>query len=544
MHLYKDMNDFCNLFVDVQNGSTITLEKNKTYHVYQNDSFTVDGYYCSNTAKKDENPTGLRFSAIYLKGMKDIVIDGNGAQILVHGKMTPILLDKCENVTIKNLSIDYACPTMSEFKVLSCSKGEYVLKINDECLFEIEDNVLYWHGEKDKNGTYYWRDTNSGFKRYIKLFDPEKKLSYDFNRDDLTFESVEKITESTIRVTLKNKDITLPIGGIFQSRSIVRDQVGALIQRCKNVNFENMRIKFMHGLGMVSQYSENIKYMNCDLTPAKGRTITSTADFFQFSGCKGNIIIDGCKAWGAHDDYVNVHGTHLRIIEADYNKNKLIVRFMHPESWGFQAFDKGDVIDFIKWDTLIPYFTSSVIDYKRINDTDIEITLDSTLPEIEIEKDVVENATYTPNLYVRNCYFGTNAARGVLCTTRGEVIIENNVFENLWGPALLIEDDCNFWFESGYTTNIIFRNNVVLNCDYHVTWEGAPVIRYSPKVMRENVDTFVHGKLTVEGNIFKKPADGKHRFLLQHLKEAVIKNNIFDAEFEINKINTGKIITE
>ena len=62
--------------------------------------------------------------------------------------------------------------------------------------------------------------------------------------------------------------------------------------------------------------------------------------------------------------------------------------------------------------------------------------------------------------------------------------------------------------------------------------------------MRENVATFVHGKLTVEGNIFKKPADGKHRFLLQHLKEAVIKNNIFDAEFEINKINTGKIITE
>ena len=538
------MNKFSKLFIDVKNNTTITLEKNKTYHVYQDDSFTANGYYCSNTAKKDENPTGLRFSAIYLKSMKDIVIDGNGSEILIHGKMTPILLDECENVTIKNLSIDYACPTMSEFKVLSGSKSEYILKINNECLFEIEDNVLYWHGEKDKNGTYYWRDTNSGFKRYIKLFDPEKRQSYDFNRDDLTFESIEQITENTIRVTLRNKDVILPIGSIFQSRSIVRDQVGALIQKCKNIDFENIRIKFMHGLGMVSQYSENIKYVNCDLTPVNGRTITSTADFFQFSGCKGNIIIDNCKAWGAHDDYVNVHGTHLRIIEADYNKNKLIVRFMHPESWGFQAFDKGDVIDFIKWDTLQPFCTRTVSDYKRLNDTDIEITLDSTLPEIEIGKDVVENATYTPNLYVRNCYFGTNAARGVLCTTRGEVIIENNTFENLWGPALLIEDDCNFWFESGYTTNIIFRNNVVLNCDYHVTWEGAPVIRYSPKVMRENVETFVHGKLTVEGNVFKNPADGKHRFLLQHLKEAVIKNNTFDAEFEIKKLNTGKIITE
>lgn len=538
------MNDFCKLFVDIKNESTITLEINKTYHVYQDDSFTVDEYYCSNTAKKDENPSGKRFSAIYLKGMKDIVIDGNGAEILVHGKMTPILLDKCENITIKNLVIDYACPTMSEFKVLSGSGSDYVIKINDECLFEIEDNTLYWHGETNKKGVYYWRDTNSGAKRYIKLFDPEKRQSYDFNRANLAFESIEKIDNNTLKIVLKNKDITLPVGCIFQSRSIVRDQVGALIQRSKNIRFENLRVKFMHGLGMVSQFSENIEYINCDLTPAEGRTVTSTADFFQFSGCKGNIVIDSCKAWGAHDDYVNVHGTHLRIIDADYVANKLLVRFMHPESWGFQAFDKGDVIDFIKWDTLQPYYTLKVTDYKKINDTDIEITLDGALPNIELEKDVVENATYTPNLYVRNCSFGTTAGRGILCTTRGDVIIENNTFENLWGPALLVEDDCNFWFESGYTTNVVFRNNIVINCDYHKTVQGAPVIRYSPKLVCENVDTFVHGKLTVENNVFKQPADGKHRFLLQHLKEAVIKNNIFDAAFEIETFNTGEIITE
>ncbi|MBO5064914.1 MAG: right-handed parallel beta-helix repeat-containing protein [Clostridia bacterium] len=538
------MNELCKLFLHVNNHSKITLENNKTYHVYQDDSFIVDGYFCSNTAKKDENPTGLRFSAIYLKGKKDIVIDGNGAEIIVHGKMTPILLDKCEDIVIRNLSIDYACPTMSEFKVVSGIGSEYILKINDECLFEIEDNILYWHGERDKHGEYYWRDTNSGFKRYIKYFNPKKQQSYDFNRDNLTFERIKLINDNTLSVTLKNKDITLPVGCIFQSRSIVRDQIGALIQRSKNITFESLRVKFMHGLGMVSQFSENISYYNCDFTPGKGRTITSTADFFQFSGCKGDIIINNCKAWGAHDDFVNVHGTHLGIIEADLSANKLLVRFMHPESWGFQAFDKGDAIDFIKWDTLQPYHTLTVTDFRKINDTDIELSLDGTLPDIELEKDVVENATYTPNLYVKNCYFGTTAARGILCTTRGEVIIENNVFENLWGPALLIEDDCNFWFESGYTTNIIFRNNVVSNCEYHETVYGAPVIRYSPKVLRENVDTFVHGKLTVEGNIFKNPTTVKHRFLLQHLRKAVIKNNTFDAEFEIQAFNVGQIISE
>lgn len=538
------MNEFCELFLHVNNHSTITLEKNKTYHVYQDDSFTVDGYYCSNTAKKEENPTGLRYSAIYLKDMKDIVIDGNGAKILIHGKMTPILLDKCENVAIKNLVIDYACPTMSEFTVLSGYGSKYVIKINSECLFDIQDNTLYWHSERDKNNKFYWRDTNSGSKRYIKVFDPLKKQSFDFNRDDLVFDSVTQTDKNELSVCLKNKDITLPIGCVFQSRSIVRDQVGALIQRSRNISFENMRVKFMHGLGMVSQFSENISYYNCDFTPGEGRTITSTADFFQFSGCKGNIIIDNCKAWGAHDDYVNVHGTHLRIIKADYDSREILVRFMHPESWGFQAFDIGDTIDFIKWDTLIPYHTLKVIAYNRINDTDIKLTLDGNLPDIELNKDVVENATFTPNLYVRNCYFGTTAGRGILCTTRGEVIIENNIFENLWGPALIVEDDCNFWFESGYTTNIIFRKNTVINCDYHITCDGAPSIRYSPKVLRENTDSFVHGKLTVENNTFKNPPTDKHRFLLQHLKEAVIKNNAFDADFEVVSINVSEVITE
>ncbi len=535
------MNELSSLILNIKNGETLTLEKGRVYDVSEDDSFILDGYFCSNTAKKDENPTGKRFTAIYLKGMKDITIDGNGAKILVHGKMTPILLDRCENITIKNLEIDYARPTMSEFTVISGEDDEYIIKINDECLFEIEGNTLYWFGEKNKNGQPYWRDTNSGAKRYIKCYDPESKLSYDFNRDDLAFEKIEQINNNTLNVTLKNKNVTLPVGCIFQSRTIIRDQTGSLVERCKNVKFHNLRVKFMHGLGMVSQYSENVEFRDCDFTPAEGRTITSTADFFQFSGCKGKIIIDNCKAWGAHDDYVNVHGTHLRIIDEDYTANKIIVRFMHPETWGFQAFDVGDTIDFIKWDTLIPYLTLKVKAYKRINDTDIELEVDGILPEIEINKDVIENATYTPDLYVRNCRFSQSAGRGILCTTRGEVIIENNIFENIWGPALLLEDDCNFWFESGYTTNVIFKNNLVSGCDYHETCEGAPVIRVTPKVLYENVDTFVHKKLTIENNTFKKSKYIAHRFLLEHLEEVVIKDNYFDADYEIIANNLGKI---
>lgn len=297
----------------------------------------------------------------------------------------------------------------------------------------------------------------------------------------------------------------------------------------------------MHGLGMVSQFCENVEYINCDLTPAQGRTIASTADFFQFSGCKGSLKIKNCKAFGAQDDYVNVHGTHLQIIDGTSDKKQITVRFMHNESWGFQAFDKGDTIDFIKWDTLIPFASAKVVDFKKVNDTDILLTLDNELPAIEFCKDVVENATYTPDLHVTGCDFGPTSGRGILCTTRGKVIIENNCFHKLWGPALLVEDDCNFWFESGYTNEIVFRNNRVISCDYSSTYQGSPVIRYSPKVMNESSDCFVHGKLILTGNSFKAAVYGTHRIRLEYLREAVIEDNIFDAPYEIDIFKTGTV---
>lgn len=538
------MNELSRLFLSASDGETIVLEKNRIYDVRQDDSFVKTGFFCSNTAKQDENPDGTRYSAIFLENKKNIVIDGNGAAILIHGKMTPMLFFRCENITVKNLTIDYAVPTMTEFTVLENSDGVITIKINKDCLWRVDGNTLYWYGEKGSDGNFYWENACNAPKRYIKVYTPETECTRDFNRNDLTFERIEIIGDNILKCTLLNKDVKINKGEIFQTRNIIRDQVGSIFERCKNLTFENLRVMFMHGLGMVNQFSENIIFKNCDFTPKEGRTIASTADFFQFSGCKGNLVIENCKARGAQDDFVNVHGTHLRIVECNKEDNAMLVRFMHAESWGFQAFEAGDRLEFIKWDTLNPFAETKVLSFEKINNTDIKLIV-SNIPEgIIVGKDVVENATCTPNLYVRNCSFGPTSGRGILATTRGEVIIENNRFYKLWGSALLIEDDCNFWFESGYTKEIIFRNNEVISCNFGKTWEGSPVIQYTPKVMNEDYDGFVHGKLKVYNNSFLKPCSGRHTFFLQYLENAEIINNTFDAEFEINSHKCGVITSD
>lgn len=527
------INELCELFLNVVDGDTVVLEKDKTYHVRQDDSFVLDGYYCSNSAKMDENPTGRRYTALYLKDKKNVTVDGNGATVLIHGKMTPILLDRCQDITFKNLTIDYACPTMAEITVASCEDGEYTLKINPECLFRIEGNDLFWRGEDGLDGKPYWKDRYLGRYRLAVCYDPVKKISYGLDMNSLEFETLEQLDETTLRVRLKDPKTVLPVGSVLQTRNIIRNQVGSLFQRSKNVTLENLRIKFMHGLGLVAQFCENVTYRNCELTPGQGRTITSTADFFHFSGCKGKVVIEGCKAWGAQDDHINVHGTHLRIVECNREERTLTVRFMHDETWGLQVFETGDEIEFIRWDTLIPYSGNRVVSFDRLNDTEVRLYLEKPLPEIEVGLDVVENASWTADFYVRNCEFLQTSCRGILCTTRGEVIIENNRFYHLSGPALVVEDDCNFWFESGYTRHIIFRNNTVTGCGYGMGEDGMPAIRYSPKVMRQNSREYVHGKLTATGNRFEEPPRGSHSIWLNYVREAEIRDNRFDAPYTV-----------
>lgn len=535
------MNELSELFVNIKNDTKVILENNKIYDVRPENSYVLKGYYCSNSAKQDENPYGLRYSAIFLKNKKNIIIDGNGATIMVHGKMTPLLFYGCENITVKNLKIDYAVPTMTEFTVVDKNSDVITIRINDDCYWRVEDDKLFWHGEKNQNGDFYWENECNAPKRYIKVFDPETKRTRDFSRDNLSFTNIDIIDENTIKCVLKNKDVIINKGEIFQTRNIIRDQVGSMFERCKNLVFENLRVMFMHGLGMVNQYSENITFRNCDFTPKTGRTIASTADFFQFSGCKGDIIIDGCSACGAHDDYINVHGTHLQIVDIDKAANTITVQFKHAETWGFQAFDEGDIIEFIRWDNLQAYDKAEVLSYEKLNNTDIKLKV-SFIPDcIIVGKDVVENATYTPDLYVKNCNFGPTSGRGILATTRGRVIIENNRFYKLCGPALLIEDDCNFWFESGYTKEINFCNNEVISCNFGHMGDTTAVIQYSPKIIDEEFAGFVHERLNVYNNKFLKPIADRHVFRLEYLMDAQIRMNKFDAPFEIVKKHCGSI---
>ena len=534
----------------LENGQTLVLKEGAVYDVWQGDCPVRSGYYFSNMASRDENPNGEHRAALYLQGKKDIVIDGNGATLMLHGIVTPMLFDGCENITLKNLTIDYARPTMSEFFVESQEGNAYRLRIHEECLFAIDGNRLIWHGEEE-DGEWLWAHAYKGddvLSMYHDGCNGQIKMMPRFG-DDIrpsvpNFASIEWIDAYHVRVELQNEGDFLPVGCTVQTRRIVRNEAGGCFWYCKNIRLEHVTIRAMHGFGLLSQFCENITYQGVECMPKVGRTVASNADFFHFSGCKGEILVEGCSLAAGHDDFINVHGTHLRIVDVDKADRKLTVRFIHPQSWGFNAFHQGDTIEFVAWDTLLPYETAVVQGVERINDTDVGLLLDHAVAVKTIGKDVVENATCTAKLTVRNNQFGGTGARGILCTTRQPILIENNTFTGVNGGVLVVEDDCNFWFESGYTREIIFRGNRVAGCAYGFEGEGCPPIQITPQVLSQTTDKPVHGTLILQNNTFQKGETPEIWLQFTYIDEVVLQGNVFDQPPRITQKCVGRMREE
>ncbi|MCQ2485191.1 MAG: hypothetical protein MJ168_07650 [Clostridia bacterium] len=533
------MNELSEIFKAAHDGDCITLE-NKIYEAAPEDSFLLEGFFFSNTAKYEENPNGERYCAMYLNEKSNITIDGNGAVVMLHGKMTPFIFCKCHNIVMKNICFDHYRPTMSEFTVTDSAPGYAEIHINDEFKYRIDGNMLYWCGDNNKSNEPYWEIPYKGRGVLTNAFNPSTQVIGDMicGEGDSWggFPDIAELTERSkgvLQLRFRDKNRHIPVGTVAQTRSIKRVQTGGAIDRCTDITLEKLRIMSMNCFGILAQNSCNILYSGLDCTPKEGRTIVSDADFFHFSGCSGEVKVLNCKAKGAHDDIINIHGTHLKIIKTDREDNTILVRYSHPESWGFEAYEAGDRIEYVCGNTLLPYGEATVASAKKINPTDVLIKVD-TLPDREpAQNDVIENVTRTASLTVENNVFECIPSRAILCTTRKDVVIRNNTFRNMGAAALCVADDANFWFESGRSRTITFENNTVINCAARYSVCGDDVIRYEPVVMDKSSLTPVHKKLILRNNRFISGTGRNYNVNLSYLEESVIEGNTSNVELEV-----------
>jgi hypothetical protein len=196
-----------------------------------------------------------------------------------------------------------------------------------------------------------------------------------------------------------------------------------------------------------------------------------------------------------------VHGTHLKITNIS-DSGKLTVRFMHHQTYGFEAFFAGDSIALINPQTLQPIANAVVKGAKQINNREMVLELEEELPKDTEVGQVIENLTWTPEVVIRNSRFERTNTRGLLLTTRRKVLIENNTFYRTGMHAILIANDASSWFESGPVHDVTIRNNTFEECGYNQA-PGNYVIAIAPENHELVPGFMVHRNIRIENNTFK-----------------------------------------
>jgi len=200
---------------------------------------------------------------------------------------------------------------------------------------------------------------------------------------------------------------------------VCRDLASALNDRSQDITVENCDFYALPNMGLVSQFTENITCRKVRVAPPAGslRTCAAWADCFHFSGGRGQITVEDCLFSGTQDDPIDVHGTHLRIIE-QVGEHQLHLHFMQPQTYGSAAFVPGDVIAVIGHASLNelpgnPRRKVAACDPMPGDITGKEwlLTLDGPVPAFA-KDDVVDNLSWYPDFTARNNFVTMDSCRG------------------------------------------------------------------------------------------------------------------------------------
>lgn len=489
-------------------GSPVTLKLDLGVWNIPREEAIVRKYYVSNTTSESENPDPSKHIALLLRGLRNVTIDGSGSTIMLDGEMSAFIIDSCQNITLRNLTIDNAHPTQTEMTVEADGKDYMICRTHATSQYRIKNGKVEWYGRG-------WAFTNG----IAQWYDPVRDVTWrDWSPTDNVVEAREM--EPGKLYIKYNKKPEVPVGTVFQMRDAIRREVCGLIWQSKNVRLENVRIYYLSNFGVVGQVSENISIHRCWFAPEEGsgRTNAGFADFVQMSGCRGLIDITDTKFAGAHDDPINVHGTHLQIVRAT-SANTLLLRYMHHQTFGFQSFHSGDDIEIVNPETLLAEGTYKVKSARMVSPREIEITLNKPVSADLLKNGarVVENITWTPRVHIARCHFSRIPTRGILITTRQPSVIEDNYFYGMQMSAILVADDARSWFESGPVHNLVIRNNVFNRCLGTIIW-------INPENRKK--EGAVHRNITIENNVFTLNSKDDKPVVFHSVDNLKINNNL------------------
>lgn len=521
----KKLNELLASFSGSEDEKELVFEPGDYY--LDIDNLESHKLFITNTiGEKEYNPDEEKYIhkvGFFIDGVKNLTISGVGARFIARGRMTNMAVLNSENITVKDIEFLAENPDLHEFTVKKSSAFSTVFELDSESSYIKENGKFYFTGHGYKTpftlSKYVWPCFGHYFAEDEKRI---KRAAHPF----MGARGIKEIAPHTFKVSyLLPKKFT--VGDMYSVYDVRRLDVGFFVENTKNIALKGIKQRFNVSLAFVAQNTENIDIDSVEFCPADGQVkrFASYADFVQVCMCKGQVNVTNSTFIGAGDDVLNVHGTHFKITSV--NGNTIKCKFMHPQSHGYLAFNPGDKIEFVNPSTLACVGEATVKTAKLDDYYTVSLEVDDA--KDAKPGNVIENVTLCPDLYFANNYMSNIVTRGLLITTRGKVVVENNTFANTIMPSLLFSDDAKSWYESGPCKDVTIRGNSFEECD-------ECYIRILPE--NGSNKNIVHGDFLVEGNTFKH----NRGIEAKNTKSLILKDNIY-LEKENNFVKANNVET-
>ena len=440
--------------------------------------------YITNATTVREGEPPVRQIGVLIEDVEDVSLTGDNTTLWFDGRMSEIVIRQCKRITIQGFTLNFVHPSVFEFDVVRRNMLWVDIRPVEHCQYAQKNGKLKLPFDNIPGQTIMQaRDVWRGVTKRVY------SMSHRHGSVFFAQLSAKRLPDGCIRVMLPFSAFRK--GLRYQLSNPFRDGVGTLIDRSENITLRNNTIRYMHGLGITAQLSKDISILDCDFLPdaARGITTCAAADMIHACMCTGLVEVRRCCFEGARDDVVNVHGIHFGVVRvAD---NEIDVAFCQHETYGFLAFDAGDVIEFVDPPSLAKVGEAKVLCARLLDAKHMRLTLDNPVPKQMIGL-AIENVTKTCDVIIDAIDCRHIPTRGVLVSTRGKVVVRNSRFYQLPMANVMIANDARGWYESGRVQDVLIENNYFERC-------GAYTIDVFPET-RGRVRTPVHRNIRVVDN--------------------------------------------
>lgn len=401
---------------------------------------------------------------IELKDVKNIVFDGNGAEIIIHDPLKGFFFVlNSENIILKNFFIDYDPLPFTQGKITAVNLKDKFFEFQiDEGFPSLKENMFQeasrvWGMLMDPNIPGKLKDGAPN------LFATKEFEEVSPNRFKLRLNSIN---------LLKSMDVGDLYVHMARTNGISVYKSGS----SKNITYLN-NTNYSSPAGSFNAFEmDEWNIIGCQVKLKPGRIHSANADCVHVNGGKFGPWIENSLFEGYSDDAVNMKFTKRQILKQK-SPTELIVKFQ---------VDEGDLINIFnpREGKLIGLF--KVTKSHNLGNNEISITLDAPVEgELSVGETKKNDLIYidtrsNESFVIRNNTF-KNARRYGILLQNSYGIIERNMFENLSQSAITMENGVD-WGEGFIANNIVINQNIFNNCGYdhsYVNEQNSATIKLS-----------------------------------------------------------------